>query len=62
VSLLHDGARRLDRQRRAAVDQDRTERREKDLQWIITAYAITFGGFLLLGDAQAICSGAGAML
>src|SRR4029079_15820013 len=22
---------------------------EKDLQWVITAYAITFGGFLLLG-------------
>src|ERR1051325_1025348 len=26
---------------------------ESDLQWVITAYAITFGGFLLLGGRAA---------
>src|SRR3982751_668525 len=26
---------------------------EKDLQWVITAYAIAFGGFLLLGGRAA---------
>src|SRR5246127_2423009 len=26
---------------------------DKDLQWIVTAYAITFGGFLLLGGRAA---------
>ncbi len=41
---------------------------EKDLQWVITAYTIAFGGFLLLGGragdllgaVPATCSGAGA--
>ena len=52
--VLHDGARRLDRQRRAAVDRHvaRTSR-ASNLQWVITAYAITFGGFLLLGGRAA---------
>ena len=33
---------------------------EASLQWVVTAYAITFGGFLLLGGRARICSaGAG---
>ena len=30
-----------------------------NLQWVITAYAITFGGFLLLGGRLATCSAGG---
>ena len=46
--------RRLDRQRRAPVDrQRRSTSRASNLQWVITAYAITFGGFLLLGGRAA---------
>ena len=26
---------------------------EQDLQWVVTAYALTFGGFLLLGGRAA---------
>ena len=29
---------------------------ESNLQWVITAYAIAFGGFLLLGGRAADCS------
>ena len=52
--VLHDRPRRVDRQRRAAVDRQvaRTSR-ATNLQWVITAYAITFGGFLLLGGRAA---------
>ena len=32
---------------------------QDDLQWVITAYAILFGGTLLLAGASPICSGAG---
>ena len=31
---------------------------ETSLQWVVTAYALTFGGFLLLGAARRICSAA----
>ena len=31
-----------------------------NLQWVITAYAIVFGGFLLLGGRAADCSGVGS--
>ena len=51
--LLHDRPRRRDRQRRAAVDPDRPRLLAQDLQWVLTAYAITFGGFLLLGGRAA---------
>ena len=30
------------------------------LQWVITAYAITFGGFLLLGGERPTCSAGAA--
>ena len=33
---------------------------DKSLQWILTAYAITFGGFLLLAGRGPTCSGAAA--
>ena len=26
-----------------------------DLQWVVSGYALTFGGFLLLGGASATC-------
>ena len=51
--VLHDGARRLDRERRAAVDPESLHFSATGLQWVITAYAITFGGFLLLGGRTA---------
>ncbi len=34
---------------------------ESDLQWVVTGYALTFGGFLLLRrPRQRICSAAAA--
>lgn len=33
---------------------------ESNLQWVVTAYGLTFGGFLLLGDEPPIYSDAGA--
>ena len=32
---------------------------EQGLQWVISAYALTFAGLLLLGAARPTCSGAG---
>jgi MFS family permease len=32
---------------------------ESNLQWVVTAYGITFGGFLLLGGRAADLSGGG---
>jgi cyanate permease len=32
---------------------------ESDLQWVVTAYSLTFGGFLLLGAGPPTCSAAG---
>ena len=32
---------------------------ESNLQWIVTAYAITFGGFLLLGGRAAVSGASG---
>ena len=29
-----------------------------DLQWVLSAYALTFGGLLLLGGGPPTCSGA----
>jgi MFS family permease len=31
---------------------------EQGLQWVLSAYALTFGGLLLLGDGRPTCSGA----
>ena len=47
--VLHDDPRRRDRQRRDPVDPEGPDIAESTVQWVITAYAITFGGFLLLG-------------
>jgi MFS family permease len=33
---------------------------EQGLQWVLSAYALTFGGLLLLGDGRPTCSGAAA--
>src|SRR5215207_5475217 len=33
---------------------------EQGLQWVVSAYALTFGGLLLLGGRRPTCSGAGA--
>ena len=33
---------------------------EHGLQWVLSAYALTFGGLLLLGDGRPTCSGAAA--
>ena len=33
---------------------------QENLQWVISAYALVFGGFLLLGGRSATCSAAGA--
>ena len=33
---------------------------ESDLQWVVTAYSLTLGGFLLLGGRPPTCSAAGA--
>ena len=47
-------ARRLDRQRRAAVDRHATCNFSQDnLSWVVNAYTLTFGGFLLLGGRMA---------
>ena len=50
---VHGRARHRDRQRRAAVDQGRPALRPGNLQWVISAYAILFGGALLLGGRLA---------
>ena len=46
---VHGRPRRDDRERRAAVDPDRSPPLGGDLQWIVNAYTLVFGGFLLLG-------------
>ena len=46
--------RRLDRQRRAADDRRRRSSfSQDDLSWVVNAYVLTFGGFLLLGGRLA---------
>ena len=46
--------RRLDRQRRAAVDRRATcDFSQDDLSWVVNAYTLVFGGFLLLGGRMA---------
>ena len=46
--------RRLDRQRRAADDRRRRSSFSQDnLSWVVNAYVLTFGGFLLLGGRLA---------
>ena len=44
-----DRPRRDDRERRPAYDQGRPRLLETSLAWIVNAYLLTFGGFLLLG-------------
>ena len=46
---VHGHPRRDDRERRAADDPEGPDFSEADLQWIVNAYTLTFGGFLLLG-------------
>ena len=47
---VHGDPRRDDRERRAAVDPGATSGSPRSsLQWIVNAYALLFGGFLLLG-------------
>jgi MFS family permease len=50
---------RRGRERRAAVDQARPALLQESLQWVITAYAILFGGALLLGGRLADLLGRG---
>ena len=45
--------RRLDHQRGAAVDRPGLHISEDDLSWVVNAYTLTFGGFLLLGGRLA---------
>ena len=48
------GARLLDRERGPALDRRPTSGfSESGLQWVISAYALTFGGFLMLGGRAA---------
>ena len=57
---VHGRPRRGDRERRAAVDQERPRTSaQSSLQWVITAYALMFGGFLLLGGRMADLLGGG---
>ena len=42
-------ARRVDRQHRAAVDRAGLDLSLANLSWVVNAYVLTFGGFLLLG-------------
>ena len=44
-----DRPRRDDRRRRAAVDPEDLGFSDESLAWVVNAYLITFGGFLLLG-------------
>ena len=46
---VHGRARRDDRERRAPVDPARARLQPGNLQWIVNAYTLVFGGFLLLG-------------
>ena len=50
---VHGAPRRLDRQRRAAVDRDGLHFSTTGLQWVVNAYTITFAGFLMLGGRAA---------
>ena len=45
--------RRLDRQRRAADDRRVAHFSQDNLSWVVNAYVLTFGGFLLLGGRLA---------
>ena len=45
--------RRLDHQRRTAVDRPSAALLRDDLSWVVNAYTLTFGGFLLLGGRLA---------
>jgi MFS family permease len=46
---VHGHSRRDDRERRASVDPEDLHLSEGNLQWIVNAYTLVFGGFLLLG-------------
>ena len=46
---VHGRARHRDRERRASLDPADLGFSQENLQWVISAYALVFGGFLLLG-------------
>jgi MFS family permease len=48
---VHGHPRRLDPEHRPAVDQTRPRLHQQSLQWIVSGYILTYGGFLLLGPA-----------
>ena len=50
---VHGGARRVDREHRAAVDRQEVGISQENLSWVVNAYVLTFGGFLLLGGRMA---------
>ena len=50
---LHGGRRRLDDGRRAAVDPRRARDVDSELQWVVSAYVLGYGGFVLLGGRAA---------
>ena len=50
---VHGGARRGDRERGSAPIKTDLDFSQAGLQWVITAYAIFFGGVLLLGGRMA---------
>ena len=50
---VRGGARRLDRERGAALHRQRLDFSQDDLSWVVNAYTLFFGGFLLLGGRLA---------
>ena len=50
---VHGRARHCDRERRSSLDPGDLEFSQANLQWVISAYALVFGGFLLLGGRTA---------
>jgi hypothetical protein len=57
--VLHDGARRVDRERALPSIKTSLHVSENTLQWVLIAYTITFGGLLLLGGRGPTCSDGG---
>jgi len=51
---------RHDHDRGAALDRAGLRFSEQGLPWVLSAYALTFGGLLLLGGRRLTCSGARA--
>jgi len=51
--VFHGAPGRNDHDRGAALDRGRLRFSEQGLQWVLSAYALTFGGLLLLGGRAA---------